>query len=163
MLEPLLKIEALIATPGVMAERTLVDDAQRFDEQQRFCEDYDLWMRLALRSEVTAIDQPLACVRVHESNYSQDRAGAYAGWVQLYAKMERLVDSPRLRALCRREQARAGLALAAGLRSRGDLHEARRAFAASARAGWTHPRWWASALGTVGRWLLPRTRRAPGA
>ena len=162
IVEPLLKIEALVATPAVVAERSLVEEAQGFDEGQQFCEDYDLWIRLALRSEATAVDQPLACVRVHDSNYSQDRSGAHAGWVRLYAKQSRLVGTPRLRALCRRQQARSGLALAASLGSRGEGRAARRAFAAAARVGWPYPRWWASALRTFGGLLWPRARTERG-
>lgn len=158
ILEQLLRLEALVATPSVIAERTLVEEAGGFDEQQLFCEDYDLWMRLAMRSQVTALDQPLACVRVHDSNYSQDRGGAHAGWVRLYAKMSRLVATPRLRALCRRRQARAGLVLAAALRHRGDTATARRALADAARIGWADLRWWPRALRTLAGFARPRRR-----
>ena len=154
IVEQLLKVEALIATPSVVAERALVEEARGFDEQQWFCEDYDLWLRLALRSEVSALEEPLACVRVHRANYSQDRSGAHAGWVRLYAKMEHLVDTPRLRAICRRGEALAGLALAASLRRAGDKSAAARAFGASARRGWSSPLWWPHAVRT----LLATTR-----
>src|SRR5215831_3878723 len=97
LFEALLNLEALVATPSVVAERTLVEAAGGFDEQQRFAEDYDLWLRLALRSEAAALDAPLASVRVHGDNYSQDRVGAHAGWVRLYSKMAGLAATPRLR------------------------------------------------------------------
>ena len=47
ILERLLTIDALISMPTVIAERALVEAAGGFDEQQRFGEDYDLWLRSA--------------------------------------------------------------------------------------------------------------------
>src|SRR5260370_36067555 len=48
----LLRLDAIISTPTVVAERRLVWEVGGFDEEQHYAEDYDLWLRLAMRSEV---------------------------------------------------------------------------------------------------------------
>jgi glycosyltransferase involved in cell wall biosynthesis len=148
IVEPLLRVEALIATPSVIAERDLVLEAGGFDEQQRFCEDYDLWLRLATRSEAGAFSEPLACVRVHLDNYSQDRIGAYEGWVRLYTKHAACLD-PRRRRICQQRRASCGLSLAALYRRDGRNRIALRTFASSAADGWLDIRWWPRAVRTL--------------
>lgn len=155
IVEPLLRLDALLATPAVMAERELVLEAGAFDEQQLFCEDYDLWLRLALRSEVTALCEPLASVRVHQDNYSQDRTGAHLGWVRLYGKYAELFPDARRRRLCRRRYAESALALAASYLRRGDGRLAMAAFLDSAARGWVWPGWWPRAARALARGLLP--------
>ncbi len=72
-----------------------------FDEKMRFVEDYDLWSRMALQSEVAVETTPLADVRSHAEHFTSDRVGNLSGWASLYEKMETLVPTRRLRALCR--------------------------------------------------------------
>jgi len=138
----LLRVDALLATPAVMAERQLVLDAGTFDEQQRWCEDYDLWIRLAMLSKVGALPEPLASVRVHDNNFSQDRIGAYTGWFRLYGKYRQLMQQPELRRLCRRRGAETALALAAAQRSAGRPAESHRWLRTSFALGWNDHCWW---------------------
>jgi len=159
IVEPLLRLEALIATPSVIAERNLVLEAGAFDEQQRFCEDYDLWLRLAMRSEAGAFADKLACVRVHLDNYSQDRIGAHEGWLRLYSKYAGTLDDPRLRAICRQRRASCGLTLATLYRRDGRPRLALRAFADSAADGWSNLRWWPRAGRTLLGLLLRPSQR----
>ena len=160
IVEPLLRLEALLATPAVMAERELVLAAGAFDEQQRFCEDYDLWLRLALRSEVTALSEPLACVRVHTDNYSQDRTGAHLGWVRLYGKYAAIFADAGRRRICRQRYAESALALAASYQRRGEHRLAIGAFLDSAARGWLQPRWWPRAARVMARGEYVNARRA---
>lgn len=111
--ERILTIEALIAIDTVVAERGLVMEADGFDEHQRYAEEYDLYVRLAMRSPVTVIDQPLAVVRASDgANYSTNRIGVYEGWVQLYAKVAAILPNQRLQAVARRRRAENMLILA---------------------------------------------------
>lgn len=111
--ERVLTIEAHIAIDTVLAERDMVLDAGGFDEQQRFGEDYDLYLRLAMRSPVNVIDAPLAVIRAGDgANYSANRVEVYQGWVRLYAKYAALLPSGRLRAIARRRRAESLLVLA---------------------------------------------------
>jgi glycosyltransferase involved in cell wall biosynthesis len=154
VVEPLLRIEALVATPSVVAERALVLAAGGFDEQQRFAEDYDLWLRLALLSEVTAVAEPLACVRVHGDNYSRDRIGAHLGWFQLYERYgAHLADRARVR-ICRERAAESALALAALYARAGERRDALAALRISASPGSRRLRWWPRAARVLARALL---------
>jgi glycosyltransferase involved in cell wall biosynthesis len=163
IVEPLLRLEALVATPTVIAERELVLSAGAFDEQQLFCEDYDLWLRLAMRSDVSAFAERLACVRVHLDNYSQDRVGAYEGWVRLYAKYLAVFTDLRRRRICRQRGAECAVALAALYRRSGRNRLAARAFATAVAAGWSNPRWWPRAARALLIGLLPRALSIPAA
>ena len=150
IVEPLLEIDAMIATPTVMAERILLLELGGFDEQQRFAEDYDLWLRLAMRSPVSACAEVLTLVRVHTDNYSQDRLGAYLGWARLYDKMQGLVDTPRLRRTCRRRRASSLLRVAAIRRNRGERVAAVTTLWRALRDGWPFLRWWQELARLVG-------------
>jgi len=110
IVEELLELDAVIATPTVIAARSLVGSVGGFDEMQLFGEDYELWLRLALHSEVSA--EELTCVRVHDQHYSGDRVAVYAGWVQMYRKILALVSSSRLRSVCGRRLAESATTLA---------------------------------------------------
>ncbi|HKT29176.1 glycosyltransferase family 2 protein [Dyella sp.] len=111
--ERILWIQAHIAIDAVIAERSMVLETGGFDEHQRFAEDYDLYIRLAMRSPANVVNTPLAVVRAgNGENYSANRIEAYAGWVQLYEKYAATLPSKRLRAIARRRRAENLLILA---------------------------------------------------
>jgi glycosyltransferase involved in cell wall biosynthesis len=113
ILEQILRLDAKIATPTVVADVSLVRELGGFDERMRFIEDYDLWARLAMRSEVSADATPLSDIRNHPGRFTSDLVGGERGWVGFYAKMEKLVPTRRLRELCRRQKRERFLQLAA--------------------------------------------------
>jgi glycosyltransferase involved in cell wall biosynthesis len=156
IVEALLELDAVIATPTVIAERSLVESVGGFDELQLFGEDYELWLRLALHSEVSAVPEALTCVRVHGQHYSGDRVAVYAGWVQLYRKILTLVSSSRLRSVCRRRLAESATTLAALQSREGQYSAALRAGVRATASGWSSPRWWLMAAKTCGRCVFPR-------
>ncbi len=156
IVEPLLEMDALIATPTVMAERPLIMELGGFDEQQRFAEDYDLWLRLALRSPVSALAETLTLVRVHSDNYSQDRLGAWKGWTRLYDKMQALMTTPRLRRICRQRRAACLLKVAALQHHRRQRRDALASLWRSADAGWPFLRWWGELMRVAARGLRAR-------
>jgi N-acetylglucosaminyldiphosphoundecaprenol N-acetyl-beta-D-mannosaminyltransferase len=65
-------------TSGVVVERALFHEAGGFDEELEYAEDWDLWSRLARRSDAAVIDRPLVAYRVPGSaegpNLSSDVA-----------------------------------------------------------------------------------------
>lgn len=142
ILEQVLRIDAQIATPTVMAELAFVRELGGFDERMRFTEDYDLWSRMALRSEVVVDTEPLAFVRSHEQHFTMDRAGSLRGWANLYAKMETLVPTGELRALCRKRRRDYLLQLAAQQARAGDWAGTRETVLVAARARACSPRGW---------------------
>jgi glycosyltransferase involved in cell wall biosynthesis len=143
--EQLVMHTAELRTPSVLVERTLLLDAGGFDEDLPSAEDYDLWMRLALRSPVALVDEPLVDVRRHDRNYSHDWASAFAGRDRSLAKLAAAVD-PARRALLLRERARNGAKLIAEHARRGERLQALGAFVSSAPYAWSYPEWWWRAL-----------------
>ena len=85
--------ERSIAMPTVVADWQLVDEMGGFDEEQRFGEYHDLCVRLAMRSEVSVVAEPLCSIRSHREHYSANRVAAYASWVQLYGKLAELAPN----------------------------------------------------------------------
>ncbi len=153
----LLKLEIGIAMPTVVAERALFTEVGGFDELQLFGEFHDLCLRLALKSAVVVVREPLCSVRVHGEHYSSDRTANHAGWLRLYKKMAATTDDTELRAYCVRMQADESLKLAA---AHADKSEYRVAWAALRHAlsfSWRYPRWWWAAIRGVIRRLIPST------
>jgi glycosyltransferase involved in cell wall biosynthesis len=154
ILEKVLRVDAQIATPTVMAELAFVRELGGFDEKMRFIEDYDLWSRMALLSEVAVDTMPLAEVRSHQKQFTLDRIGSLSGWASLYEKMEELVPTRHLRALCRRRNREYLLLLAAQQARLGDWTGMRHTVVAAARARASSPRGWlriARAMASSGR------------
>lgn len=156
VLESLLRTMGLnVAMPAVMAERRLIEEAGGFDEAQRWCEDLDLWFRLAMRSPVLAVAEPLCAVRAHGRRFSADRVGEYTSRVHLYGKTAARMDDPRLRALCRKVGGEQALVLSGLLSDRGDTRAVWATLAAAARFSWRRPAWWWGACKAATRPLLP--------
>lgn len=110
--EELLTLEAVVATPSVIAERALVEEAGGFDEEQRYFEEYDLWLRLIQRSEVAVIAEPLACVRSHDEHYTHDRVAVYEARFRLLDKFTAHCLARGLGSALRTERARNAIWLA---------------------------------------------------
>ena len=157
VLEQVLRVDAQIAMPSVMAELEFVRELGGFDESMRFIEDYDLWSRMALRSEVAVDVAPSADVRSHGEQFTLNRIGKLSGWAGLYAKMEGLVPAPHLRALCRRRKREYLLLLAAQHARVRDWAGLQEAVVAAAQARAFSPRGW---LRVAKAAALPHRREA---
>jgi len=126
ILKQLLALEVAVATPAVMAERSLVSEVGGFDEQQLYFEEYDLWLRLSSRAEVCAVAEPLVLVRNHEQHYSADRVGVYQARFRLLDKVERSGAGADLVAVVNLERAKTAALLAESLATLGRSTEALR-------------------------------------
>lgn len=146
IIESLLNVDAYVATPTVVAERSLIEEVGGFDEQLRFAEDYDLWFRLASRSEVALVNQRLTQVRRHPANYSHDRRGFYQGWVDFYGKAMAATTDPRLRSICRRNRANLSLDLARLHGRARNWTGLWRTLAEESRRSWADADWWLGIL-----------------
>jgi glycosyltransferase involved in cell wall biosynthesis len=147
---------ASIRTPSVLATRALIAQAGGFDETLLSAEDYDLWMRLALYSEVAIVDEPLVLVRYHDENHTREWQSAFAGRDRSLSQRQQLVGSGR-RSLLREERMRNALKLAATHAELGARGRMLRALWESLPYSWTYPRWWLSGLKAVLRPHLPRS------
>lgn len=155
--EAVLRGTALIRTPAVMVERALIEQVGAFDADIRACEDFDLWLRLALVSPAASLDAPLLRVRVAPGSYSdrwphalEDRGRALRN---LLARVE-----PERRGLVRAECARNSAALAAEYFDVGRDADGRRERRACLRAALRHPSAWRAALRMLLHARLPRAR-----
>lgn len=146
---------ASIRTPSVLATRQLIEQAGGFDEAMLSAEDYDLWLRLALYSEVAIVDEALVYVRYHDENHTRDWQSAFRGRDRLLRRRQQLVDSGR-RALLRKERMRNALQLAAAHSELGARGGILLALWESLPYCWTYPRWWLGGAKTLLRSHLPR-------
>ncbi|HTD61670.1 MAG TPA: glycosyltransferase [Gemmatimonadaceae bacterium] len=137
IVERLLTLDALIATPSVMVERSLVDDVGGFDEAITVNEDQDLWLRLAMRSPVAHVAERLTGVRVKrvDPRYPHNDVGSGEGWVRLYGKAAASLQDPRLRAIARRQRAQRARQWARDLAAAGDRWGAAK-IAVASRVQW---------------------------
>ena len=154
--EPLLRLQVAISMPAIVADRDLVDEIGGFDEQQRFGEWHDLCLRLALKSEVVALPEPLCSVRIHNDHYSADKIAEQIGWMQLYTKMANLAPSPVLRSYCVRVCAETSLNVARLHGNQGHYRAALQTLRKALPFAWRYPQWWWGALKRVARPAVPR-------
>ena len=152
--EQVVKGEASIRTPSVVALRELVAQAGGFDEAVRSGEDYDLWMRLALRSRVVVVNEPLVRVRHHDRHHSEDWESALIGRDHSLRKMQSVAE-PRWRPLLAKQRATNSL-------NRAATHLRLKHYAAAGavlRAGlplyWRYPRSWLGLAKAAARPFVP--------
>jgi glycosyltransferase involved in cell wall biosynthesis len=153
--ERLVSGPVVIRTPSVLAARELVARAGGFDETIRSGEDYDLWLRLALASEVALLDEPLVQVRRHEANHTGDWEIAFAGRDRTLRKLQDVVDSNR-RVLLRAERTANALTLAARHASLGNRARMLRVLYRALPYSWSSPRWWFALVKTPLRPYVPQ-------
>ena len=153
--ERLVSGPVVIRTPSVLAVRELVARAGGFDETIRSGEDYDLWLRLALASDVALLDEPLVQVRRHEANHTGDWEIAFAGRDHTLRKLQDMVDTNR-RVLLRAERTGNALTLAARHASLGNRARMLRVLCRALPYSWSSPRWWFALVKTPLRPYVPQ-------
>jgi glycosyltransferase involved in cell wall biosynthesis len=73
LLEQLLTVGNVVGTPStVVCERSLLEEVGGFDPALSQCADWDLWARLAPRTEFVYVDECLVRYRQHDGNMSRD-------------------------------------------------------------------------------------------
>lgn len=141
-LEGLVTLRAVVATSAVVVERRLLLEAGGFDEQLSYCEDYDLWHRLALRSPARVEPVLVTRIRAHGGHYSTDRAAVYRCWAQVYAKLGRLAPNGRLRAECAKRRAQQMVILANIYVTQHGASQGLGVLVAAFRYSWRYGDWW---------------------
>jgi glycosyltransferase involved in cell wall biosynthesis len=153
--EPLLTLAAAVATPSVMVERRLLEDTGGFDEQQPYFEDYDLWLRLSLRSDVILVNLPLVLVRNHGEHYSADRIRVYEARFRLLNKVSSHANSAGLGAALNLERAKTAASLAFVAAAAGRRFYALQMLWRSRACATLSPGWWPKAGSTLARAFAP--------
>jgi len=153
--EALLKFDVGISVPSVMVERALLNQVGGFDESQMLYEDFDLWLRLALLSDVTVVKEPLVRVRSHDRHYSSDGLAAEEGREKMLRKLQGFPLSRRQSSAVRAARARSAGDLAAARAARGRGASAWHTIAESSGFAWRHGVWWLALARTMAHLWLP--------
>lgn len=77
-----------IPTSTVMLRRAMLDRVGLFDEKYTVCEDYQLWLRVALVSRLYALPDVLCLYRVHTHGISLHQEAMFNALDQLYTYFE---------------------------------------------------------------------------
>jgi glycosyltransferase involved in cell wall biosynthesis len=142
ILGPLLAHEPDMFTPAVLVERRLLREVGGFDEQLVFFEDYDLWLRLACRSDVDLIDEPLISVRSHDQHYCTGGVEMLISRHRSLGKLNQHMPDRRLLARVDRLYARSTLDLA-NVTANTDRIAAVRLLSSGCPRAWKYLEWWA--------------------
>jgi glycosyltransferase involved in cell wall biosynthesis len=155
----LLALRADVSMSAVMAERALLQEIGLFDEALAYFEDFDLFLRLSLRSEASVVSEPLVHMRSHGEHYSDNRVGMLEGRATLLRKMRPDARRLGLGTLLAREQRGNYADLARAYASGGRRRAALRCLWQARAGALTDPRWW-RAWAALGRSLVPAPARA---
>jgi glycosyltransferase involved in cell wall biosynthesis len=147
---------ASIRTPAVVASAELLRDVGGFDERIDCAEDCDLWARLALRSPVCVVDEPLVRVRRHRPDSAGEPGASHAGRDFSLRNLARAQSGPR-RAVLVEELGRNAWRHATVMAELVGRRRALATFADGVRFGWRYPRWWyGAAKAAASAWVGPR-------
>jgi len=158
--EHLLTVKARIAMPTVVVKRELLEQLGGFDEHQELHEDYHLWLRLAMLSEIGVLRQPLACVRVHSEHFSRFGIYSLEARTRMLEKIHTLVPGSSQRAAVRTARARNAALLATATAAAGRTDDAWRVITGSWRFSWRCTFWWAAAAMVLAHVYLPARLKA---
>lgn len=156
---PLLCLTADVSMSAVMAERTLVEQIGLFDEGLPYFEEFDLFLRLSLQSEVSVITQPLVRIRSHGEHYSVNRVGMLEGRAALLRKLRPDAERLGMETVLSREEEGNYSDLARAYASQGRRGDALRSLWRARRGIRRDSRWW-RAWGALGRSVIPAWARA---
>jgi GT2 family glycosyltransferase len=115
----------LVSPSAVVMTRGLFDHVGGFDESFPVCEDYDLWLRIAVEQQIPLIPEALVIKRGgHSDQLSHSRWGMDRYRVRALQKLLRSgINAPRRTAVVEVLRKKTAI-LAAGARKRGKLAEA---------------------------------------
>jgi glycosyltransferase involved in cell wall biosynthesis len=159
ILEKLVKSQTVISVPSVVASRELLEQLGGFDEELVMCEDYDLWLRLAMHSEIDAIDEPLTLVTRH-GEHSGNEIISFQDCRRVFEKMLCTAGTEHLRPILRAKRAEVIAGLASSQAACGNRISALRTLLSSAHDCWRYPPWWRGALQATARAFAPQAVRA---
>ena len=79
-----------VHTPTVVVRRKVLEEVGGFDSELTVCEDYQLWLRMALRHAFSMVAEPLALRRLHQKRLS--KSTMYRNMVLRAEMLERFYD-----------------------------------------------------------------------
>jgi glycosyltransferase involved in cell wall biosynthesis len=154
ILDRLIKMETVIAIPSVVVRRQLLEQVGGFDLKQRMCEDYDLWLRLAVLSEIDGVREPLLLVRSHREHFHKDPI-VFEDRGRALEKMLAASTDRSLHSMLRRERAKVAVGLAHNQAVYGGRWTALRTLVKSSRYSWGYREWWLGGAVAAARAVTP--------
>jgi Glycosyl transferase family 2 len=159
ILDELVRGKTAIALPSVVVRRDLLMTLGNFDEELIGSEDYELYLRLAARSEVDAIDTALTLVRRHTQHFSGQGVIPFESNIRIIERLLRSGALEHLHPLLLEQRAELAAGLARIHAGSGKRITALRTLCSSAASSWRYPRWWSAALGATAWALTPEPVR----
>ncbi len=94
-LEPVYNVHELmgynrIALSTAVCRKTIVEAVGGFSQFTAPCEDWDLWIRIAAKFRLVAMDDVVAYYRIHSTNASSATENAYRGRLAVISRAKRL-------------------------------------------------------------------------
>jgi glycosyltransferase involved in cell wall biosynthesis len=163
ILDELLKGEAVVVQSSVLASRELITAAGGYPEDLPICGDYELYVQLALRSEIDLVDEPLVLVRRHTEHYCDDTTALHE-LRRFLEKVQRSGIAKHMDSTLRTRRALVSAGLARGYAASGNRMRALGTLLSSARYSWHCQEWWYGAMAATARafapaWLRSAVRR----
>jgi glycosyltransferase involved in cell wall biosynthesis len=154
ILESLIEMETVIATSSLIVRRGLLEQVGGFDHQQRMCEDYDLFLRIAGLTEMDGIRETLLLKRRHAENYTDD-AIALEDRGRALEKILAVSTDRSLRTTLHRERAKVAAGLARSQAVGGGRWAALCTLARSSQYSWGYREWWLGGAKAAARAVTP--------
>jgi glycosyltransferase involved in cell wall biosynthesis len=154
ILEPLIKMEVVVAISSVIVNRKLLEQLGGFDLDQPACNDYDLWLRLAGLSEIDGISETLLHKRRQREPYYRSSM-VFEDIGRAIAKLLAVCTDHYLHSLLRRERAKAAAALARTQAISGSRRAALRTLLKSSCYSWGYREWWLEGAEAAARAVTP--------
>ena len=123
----------LMYTSSVVMRRRCLDKAGLFDPLMEAFEDWDIYLRFALKYEIAVIPEPLVRIRIHTAHSTQDEFTR--GRINISRKHLAILDSLEDTLSCRRARHNFYLQLARAYYIRGDVQKSRENIILALRLG----------------------------
>jgi glycosyltransferase involved in cell wall biosynthesis len=126
-----LAAEQRIMTPCIVVRRSVYEELGGFDDRLTLAEDWEMWVRVAVRFPIYYEERPLACYRLHDdSNTGRNlRSGLNLEYtrraIELFAAYFEPAERRAVKRTAFSRYATSGLESARSLQSRGDAAAAR--------------------------------------
>ncbi len=156
ILDQLLREEALVVTPSVVARRELIKKVGGYNDTLLVCEDYELWLRLASCSEVDFIDEPLVFVRRH-GEHSFDDVTCLENLMRVVEMVQSSGEASHLEAALRKRRAKISANLAKSHALRRNRLRVLTTVLESANYSWRYRDWWVGSLSATLRAFAPKS------
>jgi hypothetical protein len=135
-----------LVTSSVMARRDCLEECGGFDESLPLAQDWDLWLRLAQRTEVALLAEPLVCYRRH-GGQSSAAAMAMRSWEgEVLRRALKRGLPPTLQGVTRRRLAWSHVRLGRLLARAGETELAREEFREAMALWRCNPAAWAGVM-----------------